>query len=312
MSSSSTEPAPAWPETPAISIVVVCRGGESLLAHCLDALRRDTAPYAAETIVVVSRHAAAAAKARVSAAHPGVCWVEAPNGHTVPRLRSLGIAHSRARVVALLEDDCEVQAGWCAAVLAAHGDGTSAVGGAVEPGAYPHARDWAVYFCDYGRFMCPPRDRTPGALPGNNVSFTTAALALLPDALRAAFVDAPVAEAWQRAGVPLRLDPAIVVRPLRRRTSADLTVLPYHHGRAYGAARVSGRPWWQRLVMGLAAAGLPALKTARVIGESVSRRRLRSQLVRALPLVLVWNTSWSWGECLGYVAGPGESPSRWQ
>jgi glycosyltransferase involved in cell wall biosynthesis len=298
---------------PVLSIIVVSFNGERLLTRCLESLGIEAGPHDAEILVVADGdHPGGRPSDRLASTFSQVRWIDAPGGCTVPRMRALGIAASRGNIVALLEDDCVVQAGWCKAVLGAHRADGGAVGGPVEPGLYRRALDWAVYFCDYGRFMLPLGDGRAFALPGNNLSFTQAAFARLPAEAAHEFFEVFAHDAWQRECVPTRLEPAALVRNVNAWTLAHVTWIPYHHGRAFAGRRVAGQPLWRRARMGLLAAALPALKVSRVVREVVSRRRLIGPMLYALPWIVVLSTCWSLGESVGYLAGPGASPSKWR
>jgi hypothetical protein len=309
--SSSTDGAPA--HQPRLSIIVIAFNDPALLGGCLDALALEARDDDVETLVVAKWPRARIRRGEVMPiAHRKVRWIEAAAEATVPQMRGTGIAVSHGEIVALIEDDCIVQRGWCAALLAAHRAPAAAIGGAVEPRPYRRALDWAVYFCDYGRFM-PPIPAGPAvALAGNNMSYKRQALANLPAALRQEFQEVFVHRAWQQQGVPMLTDPAVVVRNVNSWTIAHVTAIPYHHARAFAARRVEGEPMWQRMTMSVLAVLLPVVKVLRVARETVSRRRHVGALIRALPMIGLLAISWSIGECVGYIWGPGESAGRWR
>lgn len=242
---------------------------------------------------------------------PGVRWVDAPCGSTVPRMRALGIAAARGAVVALLEDDCVVRHGWCQVAMGADGGANVAVGGAVEPGPYTRALDWAVYFCEYGRFMLPVPSTRLAPLPGNNVVYQRNAVkqvGLGSDEFHDVFVHSE----WQRAGLATTVKETLVVENVNSWSLRHVTSVPYHHGRSYAGKRFGSRRAWTRVAIGTLALSLPALKTFRIIASTVSRKRLVGRLIQGLPWILVFTTSWSLGETMGCLFGPGDSPSRWR
>src|SRR6185503_11180481 len=127
-------------------------------------------------------------------------WLEADPAETVPRMRALGIRRSQGETVALLEDDCEVSPGWCAAAL---GTGEAVVGGPLEPDSYERGLDWAVFFCEYARFL-PPLQGPVAALPGNNASYPRPLVAGWLDAHGdEGFLDVFAHEHWRERGVRL-------------------------------------------------------------------------------------------------------------
>jgi hypothetical protein len=248
----------------------------------------------------------------VQAAFPETLWVNATDG-TIPRMRSQGIAASRGDVVALIEDDCVVEAYFGSAVLRAHAGPHVAVGGAVEPGSYLTALDWATYFCDYARFMLPFPAGDASVLPGNNVSYKRAVVDELlslgaANGLQEAFVHA----AWRQSGRLMKADPQVVVRNENAWTVAAVSSLPFHHGRAFAGQRGQNWTLTRRLAFAAATVALPALHGGRILTRVVGKRRRVGQLARALPWVVLFGLSWSAGECVGYALGPGTSLQRWR
>src|SRR5436309_1029484 len=138
----------------ALSIIIVSFNDAQRLRGCLGSL----APQIVgdiEVIVVRNRQDADDVRAQLRHDFPAVRWVDAPPETTVPVMRAIGITASQGGVVALLEDDVTVAVDWVRATLNAHKSEDVAIGGAVEPGPYTRGLDWAVYFCEYGRFMQP-------------------------------------------------------------------------------------------------------------------------------------------------------------
>ena len=285
-----------------------------MLTQCLEAL---TAHSAAERIEILVAYDSDGSVGRVvtslGARFPQVQWLAVGSAATVPRLRSHGMAAARGEIIALLEDDCVVEREWCEAAIAAHTTEHLAIGGAVEPGSYKHALDWAVYFCEYGRFMLPlqPETNVVSALAGNNVTYKRSALSRVPSKDEG-FYDVFVHTAWQRAGIPMRTERTIVVRNMNSWSLAHVTSVPYHHGRAFAGQRVAcrSRPW--RAGMALLALGLPILTLCRIVRRTASRKRLVGRLLQALPWMVVFTTSWSLGEAMGYAWGAGDSAARWR
>lgn len=293
-----------------LSAIVVAFTSGPVLGQCLAALHSQARGQL--EIVVVFDASGPCAPAAARAQYPDVKWLGAPPGSTIPRMRTLGINASSGDILALLEGDCVVEPGWAAAAIAAHETADVAIGGAVEPGPYRKALDWAVYFCEYGRFMLPLRRRADLALAlaSNNVTYKRHAL--LPAAGETGgFYEFAVHRAWQDAGIPMRTEASIVVRNVNSWSLPHVTSVPYHHGRAFAGQRFPGRPAW-RLLSGLLAVSLPVLKAGRVIVDTLARRRRLGRLLVALPWIVVFVTSWSLGEVVGYLRGPGDSAARWR
>ena len=287
-----------------LSIGVVSLASPPTLARCLDALLPQAQELGAEVIVVRR-----SADETTRTARSGITWLDAAPGDNVPRMRAAAIGRASGRVVALIEDDCAVANGWCRAVLDAHRRHPVA-GGPIEPDGYSSGLDWAVFFCEYARFM-PPFEGEVAALPGNNVSYTrTLAVEWLETRGEDGFVDAFAHRDWRAQGLSLWAEGRMAVRNLNRWTPGAATRSAFHHGRAFAGKRFAGAPA-TRLVFALGSPLLPALKTFRVAREVLVRGR-RGSLARALPWIIVFHTSWAAGELIGYLYGPGRSADRWR
>jgi hypothetical protein len=299
------------PTRPALSIVIVSFSSPASLARCLESLVEQAIAHNAEILIVRARIDDADCLA-VRRRFGGCRWLLFPVGETVPRLRCQGMAAARGLVVALIEDDCVVDARWCEAQLHAHREPWAAIGGAVEPDRYTRALDWAVYFYEYGRFMLPFDAHPSSVLPGNNVSYKREALAAEEADRTDGFYDVIVHDAWRRRGVPMLQTPTLLVTNRNSWPLSYASVEPFHHGRGFAARRMAGQPWARRGVRAVLTPILPLLQLYRIVRLLVRKRRFFGPLVCALPWLLVFGTSWAVGEGIGYVLGPGKSVQRWR
>lgn len=293
-----------------MTAVVVALNAPELLPRCLEALTSDDSELG--IVVVRDWGSAGGPGPGLTRRFPRVHWVSAPPGTTVPVLRSLGMAAAPGRVVALLEDDCLVQAGWAEHVRRAHAGPAAAVGGAVVPDAYRRGLDWAVFFCEYGRFMPPLPSTDTTDLAGMNVAYKRDAivgLAADPEGFRDYFVH----QAWAANGKKLCASETFVVKNVNSWQSRHLVSWPYHHGRAFAGQRFGDAGVARRLAFAAAAATvLPWLKTGRLAAIVMRRGRYAGPFIVALPWVLLFNIAWTCGEVVGSLGGPGTSASRWR
>ena len=295
-----------------LSVVVVSAGRAGTLSRCLDALLPQARALRAEVLVV--RRPGDASRERLHAGHPEVAWVEAAPDDNIPRMRARAIRQAGGHIVALLEDDCVVAEGWGQAVQAAQEAGHAVAGGPIAPDPASRGLDHAVFFCEYGRFMPPFQGEVP-ALPGNNVSYRRdLVLEWLESRGASGFLDVFAHEDWRRRGIRLQAEERMAVRSIGRWTLDTVTRSAFHHGRAFAGQRFE-RGGASRPGLRLAFAGgsllLPLLKTARVAREVLGRPGHAGSLLRALPWIILFHTSWAWGEMLGYLFGPGRSADRW-
>ena len=297
---------------PRLSVVIASSNDDRVLSQCIGALAPQTSAGDVQLLVVrASDRPSRLDRKALMTDIRALQWIDAPNESTVPQLRGLGIAASSGEFVALLEDDCVANSDWCR--NAASGTGTAiAVGGVVEPGPYQRALDWAVYFAEYARFMFPATSTPTAPLAGNNVVYSRRALLTLPQELQADFREAFVHSAWQRDGKPTAVSNALVVHNVNSWSTAHLTSVPFHHGRAFAGQRFEGRSPAERAGFAVLVLGLPLLKVGRVVAETIRRRRRVGSLLRALPWIVVFAVSWSAGELVGCLRGAGDSPLRWR
>ena len=303
-------PPPADRGAPKLSVVVMALNTGATLARCLGALTKHAQREDVEILVVGhDRERPENGSSALQERFPEVVWLATPAHYTVPQRRSAGIARSHGPIVALLEDDCVVNDRWCASIIAAHRASPIAIGGPIEPGNYRTGLDWAVFFCEYSRFMPPFAGAVP-ALPGNNVAYKRSALAgVMGDQ---GFYEVFVHRLWQQRGHTLVADPSLVVYNTNARSCANTLRSAYHHGRAFASMRVEDGHPLRRSTYVAGALFLPPLQVARVVRNVLSRRRHVRALFRALPWVALFAASWSWGEFLGYLRGPGGSVNQWR
>jgi hypothetical protein len=292
------------PAAPLLTVVVAGSRAGGPAAAFFDVLAADLARGDVEVVL-------ATARADAGVAPPaGVRVLRLPVGTSVPRLRAAGFRAARAPLVALTEDFCVPTAGWVAALRAAHAAGVvAAVGGPIRR-FHGRAVDWALTFCEYGRFFAAGVAGPVHELPGANVCYAaarlTAALGGIPDD----FQEVEVHARLLRAGEVLLWQPAAVVHDVNERPFLGASAGMFHHGRLFGGRRVAGAGAVARLKRVVLAPLVPL-----VLGVRIARGALRSghagPLLRSLPFTGVLLVAWAVGEACGSLFGEGRSASRW-
>jgi hypothetical protein len=241
-------------------------------------------------------------------------WIDAPAGATVPLLRSLGLIESTGTIVAFMEDDCVLAGTYITDLIAAHkAHPNVAIGGAVEPGNYVRGTDWAVFFCEYARFMRPFEGDVPW-LPGNNVSYKRERmLELLQDTpLNEGFFEVFVNAELEKKGEILFAVDAPYVQNVNSWLPKHLTEVPFSHGRGFAAMRFARQDTIKRLLYALISFLLPLIQTYRIVKQIYLRQRYFAETMQALPGIVLFCTSWAAGEFTGYLAGAGDSLKQWR
>lgn len=221
--------------------------------------------------------------------------------HDVLRARAMAI--SRGDLIALIEDHARPDPHWCANIVKAHEDSYAGIGGAMD-NMVERPLNWAVYFCDYGKYQNPLPEGEAQFASDSNVSFKRAALDKVRHTWAQAFREVIVNSELMGLGEKIALRRDILVIQCR----TGLRFWPalrerYVWGRSYSATRNAtlGRP--KRLLLASLSPILPFVLTVRLARTAVERRRYLGKFFVALPLIVILLASWSIGEGLGYITG---------
>jgi hypothetical protein len=281
------------------------------LAGCLDALATQIDAPHMEVLVgcLPDLEGLDPLKAR----YPGVKFIAA-DGVKGPRetgggrehhdvLRSRAMAEARGEIIALIEDHARPDAHWCANIVKAHREPTACIGGAMG-NLVDKPLNWAVYFCDYGKYQNPLPDGEAHFASDSNVSYKRSHLEAVRSAWCDAFREVIVNGALRDRGEKITLRSDIVVNQCR----TGLTFGPalrerYIWGRSYSATRNATLSLPKRLLLAAASPILPIVLTLRLANTARVRKLYFGKFLGALPFVFVLLAAWSAGEGVGYIAG---------
>lgn len=307
-------------ELRALSVIVVIssdtissRAEVSHLEGCLEALSRQQDPPQME--IIVPHHADVDGIEKLSTRFPTVIFLPIPGISIADRdgggrehhdeLRAHGLNIATGDVIALLEDYARPDPAWAATIVAAHRQSwAAAIGGAIENGI-DRALNWAVYFCDFGKYQNPlPAGPAPFA-SDINTSYKRSALEAIRPLWSNSYREPVVNGALISRGHGLVLDPKIVVHHHR----PDLGLLfalreRFIWGRSYAFARRMIIGDSRRYLYAALCLGLPVLLLARMARTTLRRGRHFPAFVRALPHLVPLLIFWSVGEMIGYLVTP--------
>ena len=233
----------------------------------------------------------------------------------VPERRAIGVAVSGTEWVALIEDTCDLGAGWlsaCAEIAGA--DDVAAAGGPVTivPGLPP--RCMALACMEYAAYA--PTGQNRGKALDAMTTHRIAGLALLyrRSSLPAlgsgkGLIESEVNEVIRSEGGRLLMHPGLAVE--YRSADADSATLAsrFSHGRIYGGGQRTRLGLLQRGLGALKCIALPAVMYVRAMRGLPAACRSR-QATRVWILGL--SVAWSAGELVGMLAGRGRSLARWK
>jgi hypothetical protein len=218
-------------------------------------------------------------------------------------LRGMGIREARGEIVAMLEDHGQPDPRWCAQMAAEHRAPHAAIGGAMENGI-DRPLNWAVYFCDFGKYQNPVARGASPYVSDANVSYKRAALDRVAEAWKDAYNETRVHAAMHAAGETLWLSPDIVVMQHRMNLRLGPAVVErYVWGRSYAATRMAGAGLGARLVRAALSPLLPPILLLRYFQIVRRTGRNQNKFFAAVPYLALLTTAWACGEFTGYLTG---------
>ncbi len=223
-------------------------------------------------------------------------------------LRTIGIRAATGDLIALTEDHAHTARTWCAEMAAAleRHPKAAAVGGAVECDS-ERLLNWAVWFCDFGRYQNPLPEGPSEFVSDSNVAYRRAALERVESVWREDYHETAVHWAMVEAGFELCTTPRVVVWQARSGLALGSALRErFVWARSFAGtrARMAGSP--KRWIWAVASPLLPLLMTWRLARTAFSRGAHKGRFVAALPLIVLLQLFWAVGEFVGYVsADPG-------
>ncbi len=216
-------------------------------------------------------------------------------------LKTLGLNKARGRIVGFLEDNEIPDPSWCVETIKAHQADYAGIGGAID-NSLDRALNWAVYYCDFGRYQNPVSPGESANASDANVSYKRSALDAVRTAWESGFNEVTVNAALMNQGGKLALSPEIVVRQHRE----GLKLWPalrerYVWGRSFGSVRCRVIGNFQRAVLTILSPILPGLVAVKMARTAAAKRRNMGKFCLAFPLIVLLLSSWGLGEFLGYL-----------
>jgi GT2 family glycosyltransferase len=217
-------------------------------------------------------------------------------------LRTIGLRAAKGDAIALTEDHAHAAPDWCAEMLAAleRQSDAGAVGGAVECDSSKRLNR-AVWFCDFGRYQNPLPEGRAAFVSDSNVVYRRSALEAIADAWRDDYHETVVHGAMAQRGFGLYTTPRTVVWQARGTLRLREALFErYVWARSFAGTRAT-MPSAKRLVLAALSPALPMLMTWRIVKTTLQRGAHTGDVVGVLPLILLLQVAWAWGECVGYL-----------
>jgi len=298
-----------------LSVVVTVVDGGRALRRCLTGLSSQTGAPLME--ILVPYDDTVASVAAQAAEFPFVHFLalgqlttqrsasRASGQHElIDRRRAAGLAAARGEIVAIVEDRGVPRANWAATIARLHTElPNGVIGGAVENGC-DRLLNWAVYFCDFGRYQLPFKLGPRMYVTDVNVSYKRRALEQTRAIWQDRYHEPLVHWALERAGETLMLAPDLVVDQIRENlTLVSLVKERLAWGRLFGSLRVRDASMARRLALACIAPLVPGVLIARFLIAQVTKRAPLGRVVRVGPAALLLLVAWAAGEAVGCLTG---------
>lgn len=282
-----------------LSVVVVRFAGGDAVSRTLEMLVPQVERAGGDIVVAHRRDDAPSAALR--AQYPSVRWIAGDANATPARLRSIGVGSSTGRIVACTEDHCVPMRDWAQRVLQAHVRGSAIVGGAIDKAPTPSAAAWVAYLLDYARYMSPLPGGPSAHASDCNVSYARRDLDAVRDAWSDEFHETTVQWALAARGIPVVLDPTVVVQQHRDIELGEYLRERRAHGRIYAKTRIARASAMARARFAALALLLPPVLVMRVQRVVSSRGGAVAVPPGVWTLLTRAAIAWSAGELDGYL-----------
>jgi len=297
---------------PQLSVIICIVSDARHLEGCLESLLHQVDPPSMEIIVPYSDHYENVGELR--SRFPDVIFhhVEklrtfvSPDGKSREHhdeLRGIGMNYAKGEIIALLEDHGRADAHWARNVVNLHTSPYAAVGGAIG-NEVDRPLNWAVYFCDFGRYQNPVPEGPSDFISDANISYKREALEKIRDVWKDIFHETSVNSALKGRGEVLWLSPDVRVNQHRENVRLRSALLErYVWGRSYAGTLSRGLTSGRRLVFMAFSPVLPFLLTLRKTREALNKKSQPATFIKVLPLIFLLLCFWSAGEFTGYLTG---------
>lgn len=291
---------------PPISIVIASGAGGDFLFRCLASVVPEAQVLGAEVIVV--DRVGEEVRGRIALEHPAVRILAPDLGHrpSVPELRAAGLDVARAKVVAVLEEHCTAPSGWLATIRDRFEPEDAAIGGPILDDGYRRLRDWVVYFSEYHNFLPPWPDGPRALLNGANIAYARAKVMAHRARLGEGYWEVVLHPHLEKDGRFRAID-AMGVHHTGPFDYGYYLRQRYLLSRGWGGTRRTQVSMGRRLIHLVAGPIFPLFLLARITRRVFASGRHRGRFLLAVPLLLPALVAYSWGEWLGYLAGPGRA-----
>jgi hypothetical protein len=219
------------------------------------------------------------------------------------RRRAVGLNLSQGRIIAMTENHAVPAEDWIKQIMDLHKQPFDVIGGAIENNINKPI-NWALYYCDFGRYGKPLKEVDSNYVSDINVAYKREAIMSVREIWSEAYHETSVHWALRSNGIKLVLDERMTVYQERPQIKLTETLRErINWGRVFAETRAIKMNFPKRLIYAVGTILLPPLLLMRVFKNMFRQKRNLSQMATTLPLAFLLLIGWSVGEMLGYLKG---------
>lgn len=216
--------------------------------------------------------------------------------------RTVALKAARGKLLGIVEDRGVPALDWCQEMISLHAHYPHAViGGAVCNGV-DRAKNWAVFFGDFGRYHPLLFDQDAEYATDINIAYKREPLMEVRDTWEDGYLEMPVHWELRRRGYQILLtDRPVVVQHRDMGTVGEMLSERYHWARMYGRVRGKEIGATERLKLAIAMPLLPFVLLFRQYRQLLAKGFPMVKFFKALPMTFLALTGWALGEQAGYL-----------
>ena len=294
---------PEYPIT--ISVVIGSINGPDCLIECLESLQKQEGNISSE--VIVADCDGNETIDSVAERFPDFHFHHFAERKTIPQLRGYGLLRARGRIIATTEDHCIAPGNWYLEILKAHEKECDAAGGSIENAATDRLIDYAVFFCEYLRYMNPGESIYTYDIPGPNASYKREMIDLMRDLIEEGYWENWLHARLQEKRKKVLYTPEMMMWHKKSFGFFEFLSQRYHYGRGYAGMRNATFSFRKRLIYILFSPLIPPLLLSRMFHLILQKKRNYKEFLLSFPYLIIFTIVWALGEWVGYIFGPGNS-----
>ncbi len=285
---------------PKVSVVVASKNGRKTIEKCLTSLEKQKIDCL-EIIVVDGSNDGTAEF--IKERFDQIELIELSGEQLIPELWGEGIKAARGDIIAITIAQFVPARNWITKIIESLKPPYSAVGGAIENAESASMGDWALYFCRYSNYMLPFEERSVDDMAGDNAAYIRKDIEPYKKMYENGFWENEINAEMVKDGLTILLTPGIVAVHQRSFGIIPFSIQRYVHGLNYGRKRSGSFSLVKRFMFIILTPLIPIIHLKRIINRVLKRNRHKGKFFFSLPVLLVFISFWTIGECFGYISG---------